>query len=104
MIVEKMQENGNFEEYSIDGTILRLGDKEMDIDALQKEGQEIIDIMEDGRFVANVIIPPAKYEEVEVAESTVEGELSTQAVRISVDMNTVKLILWDRPILTTKGE
>ncbi len=62
MIVKKMQPIGNFEEYSVDGVTLHLGDRVMDIDALQKDDQVIIDIMEDGRFVANVIIPPAMYE------------------------------------------
>lgn len=102
MIVEKMSELGNFEEYSVDGSTLSIGDRVVEIDELQKEEQVIIDIIEDGRFIANIIIPPAKYEE--ISEPAVEGESSAPAVKLPVDMDAVKLILWDKPILTIEGE
>lgn len=102
MIVKQMHEHGNFEAYSTDGTILVIGDRIMDIDELQKEEQVIIDIMEDGRFVANVIIPPAVYEETKT--QTADGEPFIPPVKVPVDMDAVQLILWDKPILTTEGE
>lgn len=102
MIVKKMQPDGNFEVYLLEGSVLQIGERVMDIDALQKEEQVIIDILEDGRFVANIIIPPSVYEEIQ--EPAVEGELSIPPVKVPVDMDAVKLILWDKPILTVEGE
>lgn len=102
MIVKKMQPDGNFEVYLLEGSVLQIGERVMDIDALQKEEQVIIDILEDGRFVANIIIPPSVYEEIQ--EPAVEGEPSIPLVKVPVDMDAVKLILWDKPILTVEGE
>ncbi len=102
MIVKKMREPGNFEEYSVNGSTLSIGDRVMEIDDLQKEEQVIIDILEDGRFVANIIIPPSVYEEIQ--EPAAEGEPSIPPVKVPVDMDAVKLILWDKPILTVEGE
>lgn len=102
MIVKKMQPDGNFEVYLLEGTVLQIGERIMDIDELQKEEQVIIDIIEDGRFVANVIIPPAVYE---VSDAqTVDGEPLPPPVKVPVDMDAVKLILWDKPILIVEGE
>ncbi|MFH0710128.1 MAG: hypothetical protein V2A75_07980 [Pseudomonadota bacterium] len=97
-----MQPDGNFEDYLLEGSVLKIGKQIMDIDELQKEEQVIIDIIEDGRFVANIIIPPAVYEEIQ--EPTVEGEPSIPPVKVLIDMDAVKLILWDKPILTVEGE
>lgn len=102
MIVKKMQPDGNFEVYLLEGSVLQIGERVMDIDALQKEEQEIIDILEDGRFVANVIIPPAVYEASDA--QTADGDPLPPPVKFPVDMDAVKLILWDKPILTIQGE
>jgi hypothetical protein len=102
MIVKKMQPIGNFEEYSVDGVTLHLGERVMDLDTLQKDDQVIIDIMQDGRFVANVIIPPAMYEASDA--QTADGDPLPPPVKFPVDMDAVKLILWDKPILTIQGE
>lgn len=102
MIVKHMHEHGRFEAYSVDGSTLSVGDRILDIEGLQKDEQVTIDILEDGRFVANVIIPPAVYEETQI--QTADGEPFIPPVKVPVDMDAVQLILWDKPILTTEGE
>ncbi|MDD3770473.1 MAG: hypothetical protein PHV10_07700 [Sulfuricurvum sp.] len=95
MIVRKMQDYGEFEPYSHDETTLVIGEHTLDINVLQREDQVIIDLMEGDRFIANVIIPPARFEPVES-----ESEESTPPPMLPADMEAVVLILWAKP---TKG-
>jgi hypothetical protein len=95
MIVENMQEIGEFAPFSTEGAMLSVGEHVIDCEELQGDDQVIIDLMEEDRFLANVIIPPARYAEVR-HEST---EDSPPPEKLPVDMDAVRLILWSRPIL-----
>ncbi len=82
-----------------------------DCAALQGDAQVVVDVVrgEDGRlaegvagggeYVANLIIPPARYEDVAAAEGTAAEDVETGAerARVTLDaagMAAVRLILW----------
>ena len=93
MIVEKMN-NGDYIAYSLNGTVLVIDDKEYDLEKLQKDEQNIIDVKVDDRFVANIIIPPAQYDEVDSGETDDGGDIVYNRVKVALDTEAVKLNLW----------
>ena len=93
MIVEKMND-GEYITYSLNGAVLTLDGVEYNLEALQKDEQNIIDVKVDDRFVANIIIPPAKYEEVDSGNVDDNNEAIYEKVKLPLDVEAVKLNLW----------
>lgn len=93
MIVEKVN-NGEYITYSLNGTVLVIDDKEYDLERLQNDEQNIIDVKVDDRFVANIIIPPAQYNEVASGETDDGGDILYSRVKVALDTEAVKLNLW----------
>lgn len=93
MIVEKMND-GEYIAYSLSGTVLTLDGVEYDLEALQEDEQNIVDVKVDDRFVANIIIPPAKYEEVDSGNVDDNNEAIYEKVKMPLDIEAVKLNLW----------
>lgn len=96
MIVKKMQSGGEFPQYSITGNILSIDGQTYDLSQLQEEEQNIIEIKDDDRFLAVIIIPPATHiiEEAEPEEGVaIEGTVINIS-KVPLDMRAVQLILW----------
>jgi len=93
VIVEKMND-GEYIAYSLSGTVLTLDGVEYDLEALQEDEQNIVDVKVDDRFVANIIIPPAKYEEVDSGNVDDNNEAIYEKVKMPLDIEAVKLNLW----------
>ncbi len=93
MIVKKMND-GEYVAYSLSGTVLTLDSVERDLEALQENEQKIIDVKVEDRFVANIIIPPAKYKEVDSGNVDENGEAIYEKVKLPLDVEAVKLNLW----------
>jgi len=93
VIVEKIN-NGEYVAYSLSGTVLTLDSVEYNLEALQEDEQNIMDVKVDDRFVANIIIPPAKYEEVDSGNVDDNNETIYEKVKLPLDVEAVKLNLW----------
>lgn len=105
MIVVEMNQ-GKKIEYTLDGTILRLGDIfEVDLAERQEDLEVKIDVTgDDGRYIANIIIPPRRYSMVERQE-VINGETVTVQVPEPepLDLDTVTLQLWALPEETNEN-
>lgn len=93
MQIEKMSKTGEFASVSVDGAVVTIGAKVYDVAALQKEEEVIIEIKEDGSFVACLILPCALFDEVEGEEDAM-GEISMVRVMRAPDMDRVRVVLW----------
>lgn len=93
MIVTKIND-GEYAEYSLDGVILKVDAMEYDLENLQQDEQNIIDIKADDRFIANIIIPPAQYKEIDSGDIDDNGEVVYERVKAALDTEAVKLNLW----------
>jgi hypothetical protein len=92
MIIIEMNE-GKKAGYELNGTILRIAGREIDLQVEQKDVERKIDIIENGQYVANIIIPPARYKTIEKTE-TIDGEQVVIEVQEPLDINTVIIQLW----------
>ncbi|MDR1902874.1 MAG: hypothetical protein LBQ88_11405 [Treponema sp.] len=120
MQIQKVDPNReSFSEYSLDGTILTIGDIELDL-AEEQQDQEIVipfgtcegvihrGLMPCCSYVAEVVIPPRRYEIVEVPDEPGIGTVSsggtkkkdeepgthTENVPLPLDIDSVVLKLW----------
>lgn len=110
MIIEKVDWSKEwYREYGLEGTVLRIGDNEIDLEAEQGEQEVIVPfvryegkvqrgLLPCGEYVAEVIIPPRRYERVEVAEGVqeegMEQQSHTEQVGVPLDIERVVLKLW----------
>jgi hypothetical protein len=102
MIITKIQP-GPYVKWNLEGTKLIVEDIEIDLEEEQKDSQVIIDICgENGElivglgnmYVASIIIPPAKYELVEIDELDENGNPIYSMNKIPLDLESVELVLW----------
>jgi hypothetical protein len=93
MIIIEMNE-GRKAGYELNGTILKIAGREIDLQAEQKDVEVKIDII-NGQYLANIIIPPARYKTIEKTE-TIDGEQVVMEVQEQepLDVNAVILQLW----------
>jgi hypothetical protein len=115
MIVEKVDPTREtFKDYSLEGAVLTIGELAVDLEGEQGEQEVIIafstcegvihrGLMPCGEYVAEVIIPPRRYETVEVKDTAAaasgeaeEGgpETRMESIPVPLDRDTVKLKLW----------
>ena len=94
----------NYPSYSLEGSILEIEGREYDLLALQEDEQSIINVMENDRFVANIMIPPAKYEEIETDEVDDEDRPVYKKIKKSLDLESVTLNLWKKEIKQNERE
>jgi hypothetical protein len=126
MIIEKIDPGRPaFSDYSLAGTILTIGGVALDL-AAEEEDQEVIitfsnhngsirrGMMPRCEYVADVVIPPRKYETVEVDGSGTDtagsdgngangekSETHTESVPVPLNLDSVTLRLWP---VTAQGE
>jgi hypothetical protein len=114
MIIEKVDPNREaFSDYSQEGVNLTIGGISVDLEAEQGDQEVIITfsnhegmihrgMMLCCEYVADVIIPPRKYETVEVENEHGEDEgeadekpgTHTESVPVALDLDSVMLRLW----------
>ena len=111
MIIERVdQQVGQqdvFRDYRLDGKVLTIGGIAVDLEAEQGDQQIIITfaccggtihrgMMSCGKYAAEVLIPPRRYETVEVVEEVSEAEQRThiESVPVPLDIDCVTLKLW----------
>jgi hypothetical protein len=112
MIIEKVDQSREaFSDYSLEEAILTIGDIPVNLEAEQGEQEVIITfsnhegmihrgMMPCCEYVADVIIPPRKYETVEVEDERGKDDedekpkTHTESVPVPLDMNSVTLKLW----------
>ena len=92
----------SYPDFTIEGSILTLEDELYDLLALQKDEQAIINIMKEDRFIANIIIPPAVYEEIESDEVDDEDNPIYKRIRKPLEIESVDLNLWKLELKTIK--
>jgi hypothetical protein len=105
MIIEKVDPAREaFSDYSLEGTILTIGGTAVDLEAEEGDQEVIITfgscngavhrgLMPRCTYVADIIIPPRKYDTVTTAREN-EGEETTEQVPRPLDTDTVTLRLW----------
>jgi hypothetical protein len=114
MIIEKVDPaRESFSDFSLDETILTIGDIPLDLQTEESDQEVIITLgscngaihrglMPRCTYVADVIIPPRKYDTITI-EGENEGEETTELVPLPLDTDTITLRLW--PIVDeAKGE
>jgi hypothetical protein len=113
MIIEKVDPSREaFSEYSLEGAILTIGGIEVDLAAEQREQEAVVTfascngkvhrgMMPCCEYVADVIIPPRKYDLVEVEnerggseKGDEEPATRTESVPVPLDLDSVILRLW----------
>jgi hypothetical protein len=101
MIITELQPEP-FVNWSLDGTLLSVGNIMLDLKEEQQDSQTIINICEKygelikglgDVYVAVVVIPPAQYQLVE-AGADEEGNPIYENERLPIDTNSVQLVLW----------
>jgi hypothetical protein len=114
MIIEKVApRRDSFREYALAGSLLTIGDISIDLEEEQEDQEVIIPFsrcaavihrgtMSCGEYVAEVVIPPRRYDTIEVVEETTEEgaeqQTHTESVPIPLDTDCVVLKLW--PLVT----
>jgi hypothetical protein len=112
MVIEKIDTARDcFSDYSLEGTILTIGGIDVDLEAEEGDQEVIITfsnhegmihrgLMPGCNYVAEVKIPPRKYETVEV-EGPPDGynggegpETHTETVPVPLDLDSVVLDIW----------
>ena len=96
--------SNNYLSFNLEGVVLEIEGKEYDLVALQEDEQAVINILEDDRFLANIIIPPAQYEEIESDEIDDEDRPVYKRIKKSLDLESVTLNLWKKEIKQIESE
>lgn len=96
--------SNNYPSFNLEGVVLEIEGKEYDLVALQEDEQAVINILEDDRFLANIIIPPAQYEEIESDEIDDEDRPVYKRIKKSLDLESVTLNLWKKEIKQIESE
>jgi hypothetical protein len=110
MIIERIDESqAVFNDYCLEGTVLTIGDIAVDLEAEQSDQQVIIAFTICGgkiyrgmmgccTYAAEVLIPPRRYETVEVVDEAQEEEKAqrthSESVPVPLDVDCVTLKLW----------
>jgi hypothetical protein len=110
MIIEKVDPvRESFSDYSLAGTVLTIGGIAVDLAAEQGDQEVVITFSEHGgmihrgmmpasAYIADVIIPPRKYDQVESdgegGEADEVPESETENVPAALDLDSVVLRLW----------
>lgn len=122
MILQKVDPNrACFSEYTLEGAILTIGGIPVDLAAEQEEQEQVLTfcscngmihrgMMPCCKYVAEVIIPPRRYELVEVADERDEADegpgTHTETVPLLLDLDSVILNVWpveDNPDQETRA-
>lgn len=95
-----------YPEASLSGTVLTIEDQEYDLAEMQQDSERIENIRDyRGRFLANIIIPPMVYEEVDTGETDEEGNAVYEQQPQPLNVEKVRLVLWQkRPKKQTEEE
>lgn len=94
--------------YSLNGTVLTVGDVSIDLQERQKDVQKVIDICLDNQletmreglgawYVANIIIPPKQYTIQPSGEKDENDNDIMKEVEMPIDTSQVELRLWGLP-------
>lgn len=94
--------------YSLNGTILTVGDVSIDLQERQRTTERVIDICLDNQlktmreglsawYVANIIIPPKKYTLQPTGQKDESDNDIMEEVELPVDTSQVELRLWGLP-------
>lgn len=108
MQIEYVQD-GPYAEVIFEGSVVQVAGISIDLDARQADAQVIIDIVtkddgqivegvgNQGAYVANILIPPKEYEEVDTGETEEDGSPRIERRAVPLDVNKAVLKLWQLP-------
>lgn len=108
MLIKELQK-GPFITYNLIGYVFTIGSLSIDLDQRQTDSETIIDITRngnvitegydsEGEYVANIQIPPKKYNTVQGVDGN--GDPVTNKVATALKTDDVKLTLWQfKPII-----
>lgn len=87
-----------YPDVSLNGNILTVGGQTFDLAGGQQDSEVIINVMDGQRFLANIILPPKTYQEIETGETDADGLPVIQLQEQSLDLGKVRLVLWKKRI------
>ena len=88
MLIHRMGD-GPYPDWSIDGALLVIAGDTFDLEALSGDSQKTIDVVNDGRFVANIILPAREIMAPETEDE--EPQLSPLAIaKVKINLWTIK--------------
>lgn len=96
---------GPYIPYTLNGSVLVVGDLVIDLSVWQEDSQVVIDITRDGDtlvdglggrdgYVAVIVLPPKQYEWVDTGTVDNLGSPVTNKVALPIDTEKVSLSLW----------
>jgi len=104
MIVEKVDQAREVTtDIQLDGTLLSVAGVKINLEEEEADSQVLITVslhggiamrqpVAGGEYIADIIIPPRRYEPVDdIGE---DGEIKTESVPLPIDINSVVLRLW----------
>jgi hypothetical protein len=111
VIIEKVDQSRDaFGDYSLEGSVLTVGGISVELEAEQGEQEVIITLSDHNgmlhrgmmpccNYVAEIIIPPRRYELIETPNEDMEGAeeqavTRTEYVPVILDLDSVRLKLW----------
>jgi len=82
-----------------DGSALTIEGVQYDLASMQQDSERIENIKDkSGRFLANIILPPKTYKEVDTGETDGDGNPVYELQAQPLDMARVRLVLWKKYI------
>ena len=86
-----------YPDVGLSGTTLTIDGQSFDLAAMQQDSERIENIRDGrGRFLANMIIPPKVYEEVDTGEADEDGRPIYEIQAQPLNVARVRLVLWQK--------
>lgn len=87
-----------YPEVSLNGSVLTIDGQDYDLASLQQDAENIINIRDRGRFLANIVIPPKSYSEVDTGETDEDGNAIYEKQAEPLNIARVRLVVWQKYI------
>jgi len=94
MIIEKKPGNGEYPAVSLDSGVITVGDQSVELDDVRGDSEGIVDLKRGRAFLANIIVPPNRYEMIDTGETDEDGNIVYDKQLQPVDTNRLRVIVW----------
>jgi len=104
MLIYKKPGEGEYPAVAESGNELLIGEYSVNLDNKRRDSENIVDIKENQTFIANLVIPPNTYTEVDSGEVDEDGSTIINKVLDPINKGRIKVILWPQNIYNNNNE
>lgn len=104
MLIYKKPGEGEYPAVAESGNELLVGEYSVNLDNKRRDSENIVDIKENQTFIANIVIPPNTYTEVDSGEVDEDGSAIINKVLDPINKGRIKVILWPQYIYNNNNE